>query len=185
MVVFKNAPIDLARLIVETAALSDWSLCTARALSCVSREVQLWSDQFLFQNIVIQEEGAAPGAMLRFIDDFISEDPSPRIGRARAYIKTFSTKQEEDYDGRIPKFISLCSALESLCIWSLEHDSSYFSTNIPSLRKMSLASFDYPLSFKMPLFQAVTHLELAGVMTAGWPLIWNADLSSMPSLTHL
>ncbi|KAH8804178.1 hypothetical protein DL96DRAFT_1631411 [Flagelloscypha sp. PMI_526] len=165
---FQNVPIDVARLIIEIAALSDSSLCTARALSCVSSAVQLWSDPFLFQNIVIRHEGAVPDAMF-----------------PRAYVKTFSTKQETDQEDTIPRFISLCSALQSLCLWSLEPDPSYFSTSVPSPRKMSLSFFDDSLTFRMPLFQSVTHLELASFTPDERQIMWDADISSLPYLTHL
>ncbi|KAH8804182.1 hypothetical protein DL96DRAFT_636027 [Flagelloscypha sp. PMI_526] len=178
---FQDVPVDIARLIFESAAVSDRS--TACALSCVSREVQFWSDPFLFRNVVIQDEGTVREAMLEFIDNFISEDPPSRILRARDYVQRFSTKQDNDQENRIPKFIGLCTALESLCLWTLDLTAPFLPINIPSLRKISFSSFDKgPQTFNVPLFHSVTHLEIDSADPIS---IWKAELSSMSSLTHL
>ncbi|KAH8804205.1 hypothetical protein DL96DRAFT_636356 [Flagelloscypha sp. PMI_526] len=77
---FSNIPIEVARLIIENAASNQ---SAATALSCVSREIQLWSDPLLFRNIVIESTNWTTDSMARFVQSYISDDPSPRIRRAR------------------------------------------------------------------------------------------------------
>ncbi|KAH8804206.1 hypothetical protein DL96DRAFT_1631468 [Flagelloscypha sp. PMI_526] len=181
MASFPDVPIDIARIIFESAALSDRS--TARVLSCVSQGVQFWSDPLLFRNIVIEDEGTISRTMVDFMDYFISENPSSRIRQARDYVRGFSTKQSSDEDDRVLHFVSRCTALESLCLWSMDLNPSLTSITIPSLRRLSFSwanrSF---ISLNAPLCRPVTHLELD---SADGSTIGDIGLSSLGSLTHL
>ncbi|KAH8804179.1 hypothetical protein DL96DRAFT_636006 [Flagelloscypha sp. PMI_526] len=175
-----DVPLDIARLIVENAAVSDRS--TACALSRVSREVQFWSDPFLFRIIVIQGEGTVSKAMGDFINNFISENPTQRILRAQSYVKMFSSRQKSDEENRIPRFIARCTTLEALCLWTLGLNSSFMSINIPSLRRISFSCFrKWPQTFRVPLFRSATHLEIDSADGAG---MWDAGLPSISTLTH-
>ncbi|KAH8804183.1 hypothetical protein DL96DRAFT_1631424 [Flagelloscypha sp. PMI_526] len=180
---FSDIPIDVARLVFEIAATSDQQ--TACALSYVSQQVQSWSDPFLFRHIVIIALVSLDEAMLRFIDSFISKDPSPRIRRARGYVKTISSKQYDDGYSRIPNFVRRYSSLESLRLRSLTSTHLLFKLIVPSLRKLSFPYHDTDIMTRnMPLFYAITHLEVDAYETF---TIWDADfdISAMPSLTHL
>ncbi|KAH8804180.1 hypothetical protein DL96DRAFT_1631416 [Flagelloscypha sp. PMI_526] len=124
-------------------------------------------------------------SMDRFIESFTSDSPTPRIRRARGYVRSFSTKRYDDDNFQVPNFVRHCSALESLCLWSLEPPHSLFTLNVPSLRRLS---FPYPnpgvLPCNMSFLSAVTHLELDAVNGL---TIWDVGTGvfAMPSLTHL
>ncbi|KAH8804108.1 hypothetical protein DL96DRAFT_1631891 [Flagelloscypha sp. PMI_526] len=183
---FANIPVEVARLIIENATSNQ---STATALSCVSREIQLWSDSVLFRNIVIESTNWTTDSIARFVRSYISDNPSPRIYRARSFVKTFAVKQSKDNgDDQILRFVSLSSAIHTFCLWTINLTPPFFTLDIPSLRRISFPCFNgIPKTFKDPLFHSITHLELGGLDHSydEGLTFWNKGMSSMPSLTHL
>ncbi|KAH8826086.1 hypothetical protein DL96DRAFT_1607140 [Flagelloscypha sp. PMI_526] len=177
-----SLPVDIARLIVEMASRS---LYTACSLSLVSKEVQTWSDPFLFCTVVISVTDIVSKEMELFMDSFTAPTPTQRLLRARGYVQIVATQQLTDPNKRIPRFLGCCSNLFSFCNWTQVLSSSFFDLHIMSLKWLSLNGWVEPLSFKSPVFQSITHLDLTGLNFSEWPDIWNANLGFIPSLTHL
>ncbi|KAH8824195.1 hypothetical protein DL96DRAFT_1613351 [Flagelloscypha sp. PMI_526] len=185
-----SLPLDLAKLIIEFAASDDWSLRTSISLSLVSKEVQTWSDVYFFRDIVIEED-AIPLKTKTFMTEFSQENPPLRLHTARSHVRTFSTKQSdkedtEDEEEVVFRFLALCSNLHSIALWHMSVPSGLLDLSIPSLRRLSFGAGKHDqVSFSMPLFNSITHLEIAGYNSSEWPALWSAGLRSIPSLTHL
>ncbi|KAH8824209.1 hypothetical protein DL96DRAFT_1613387 [Flagelloscypha sp. PMI_526] len=179
-----SLPLDLARLVIEFTASADWSLQTVTALSLVSKEVQSWSDRYLFRDIVVGDDGLPRTE--EFMRDFAQDNAPIRFQTARSYVRTFST-QATDGDERLAlKFLLCCTNIHSIAFWHMTIPSPLRDRSIPSLERLSFSpGDDARLSFSAPLFRTITHLEIAGYDSSDWPVLWSAGLSSMPSLTHL
>ncbi|KAH8834441.1 hypothetical protein DL96DRAFT_1810711 [Flagelloscypha sp. PMI_526] len=178
-----SLPVDIARIIVEIAADSHSVACS---LSLVSHQVHFWADPTLFRNIKISSNNVGI-KMKAFISRFISPNPTARLLRAREYIQIFSTKQIDDEAEEIPRFLACCTRLFSVCIWSVEMRPSFFDLSIPTLKRLSFSRFvsTMDLSFQLPIFRSVTHLDLTPIPFDRWNELWDANLSFIPNLTHL
>jgi hypothetical protein len=144
------------------------------------------ADPTLFRNIKISSNNVGI-KMKAFISRFISPNPTARLLRAREYIQIFSTKQIDDDAEEIPRFLACCTRLFSVCIWSVEMRPSFFDLSIPTLKRLSFSRFvsTMDLSFQLPIFRSVTHLDLTPIPFDRWNELWDANLSFIPNLTHL
>ncbi|KAH8826087.1 hypothetical protein DL96DRAFT_1607142 [Flagelloscypha sp. PMI_526] len=177
-----SIPVEIARLIVQFAS---HSLSTSCSLSLVSRQVQTWSDPFLFCTMIISKTQEVSQKMRTFIDSFVSSVPSDRLCRARRYVQIVATLQFNDPDETLYRFLGCCSHLFSVCVWCHVVPSSFSALHIPTLRWLSLSGWEIPLSFASPVFQSISHLDLTGVFFSDWSDIWEANLAFIPNLSHL
>ncbi|KAH8826089.1 hypothetical protein DL96DRAFT_1816531 [Flagelloscypha sp. PMI_526] len=183
---FPNIPKDIAREIIELAALptTDLSLRNATRLSLVSHEVQKWADKFLYRHIVFPYIRLSARAAF-FVETFVSDNPSLRMIRARSLVYTFSSRQSEDSLNHVGRFIALCSHLFSLALVSMRPTPLILNLTIPSLRRMTFNSFHPVDSFQSPLFRPLTHLDLCASEIAQWEQLRTAGLTQMEYLSHL
>ncbi|KAH8828962.1 hypothetical protein DL96DRAFT_1814259 [Flagelloscypha sp. PMI_526] len=166
-----DLPIDILRLLFQFSASS--SVHCALALSLVSKEVQRWTDPYLFE--IVHKTGPnfswAPKTSL--LDQMLESEASPRIVFARNYVRTLAWDQyvfsELDVEDVLETFLNLTE----LCIWGnvfpyQVEDSPSKSFEItkgyPSLRKLSSCIRDRwmvpPSAFNSPFWMTITHLQL-------------------------
>ncbi|KAH8818788.1 hypothetical protein DL96DRAFT_1621944 [Flagelloscypha sp. PMI_526] len=176
---FSVIPPELLMLIVSFAAAS----CprTATKLSLVSRQVQSWSDPHIFRNIVIEDDCGAPEQLEEDYELVVAEDASPRLLRARTYVRTFSSRQSDTTESQFCKFFSLCPNLFSIAFWEAPLPLDMASLSFPTLRRMAFQETK-GLSLESLLFKTVTHLDLVGWTFSRLP---DLGVKRMTSLTHL
>ncbi|KAH8806975.1 hypothetical protein DL96DRAFT_586432 [Flagelloscypha sp. PMI_526] len=183
--VHPSLPLDILQEIIELAAESDWSLEIASALSLVSKGVQFWSDKYLFQNIVIYED-SVPKAMSAFLVDFVQDDRSPRYELARFHVRRFATNGVENTNETF-NFIYHCPHLVSIALWNIPISDTLLNVSLPYLRHLTFSSYKKKSaqSFKAPLFDHITHLDLFGFYVTEWQTLFSNGLSVMPILQYL
>ncbi|KAH8826081.1 hypothetical protein DL96DRAFT_1681289 [Flagelloscypha sp. PMI_526] len=186
--IFQDIPKDLVQDIFELAASSDNSRRSAIHFSLVSREVQSWTDKFLFRNIVVPLN-RSNAKQVAFLDAFISNNRPPRFERARKYIRSFFFQDSDDSHGRIERFVMLCPKLHSIALWARSPKPALLDAKISSLRMMTLyddGSLVDSLSFlRCPIFLSLTHLDLGSWHFGQWHRIRDAGIRELISLTHL
>ncbi|KAH8798453.1 hypothetical protein DL96DRAFT_1824693 [Flagelloscypha sp. PMI_526] len=120
------------------------------------------------------------------MESFASDNPPPRLKRARHYVQRVAMKQSFDNNGLLRKFISVCPQLRSLALWSLPAHAELCLLSLLHLQKLTFGkTFDKDISFSSSLFHFITHLELVSYPTSGWEFLWAKGLANMSGLTHL
>ncbi|KAH8818787.1 hypothetical protein DL96DRAFT_1621942 [Flagelloscypha sp. PMI_526] len=173
--ILDELPAELAMLIVNFAAAS----CPAAAanLSLVSRQV----GPHIFQNIVVRDNIRVLEESGGRFDLVIAEVASPRLLRARTYVRTFSTQQFGNMDKGTYTFITLCPNIFSIALWGAPLPLGLTSLSISTLRRMAFQETK-GLSLQSPLFKTVTHLDLVDWNFSRLPTL---GVQGMASLTHL
>ncbi|KAH8798397.1 hypothetical protein DL96DRAFT_1720519 [Flagelloscypha sp. PMI_526] len=145
------------RLCTEFSASSN--LESARTLSLVSQEVQLWTDPFLFR-CICQHEFSTPYQLL---DQMCSHYASPRLVRARSYVRAIGWKSPM-MERNLPQYLATLPNISQLCMWV---QTNYFTggqTVYSSLRRL-FSSASQTNSFNLPFWSTITHLHLYTVRT--------------------
>ncbi|KAH8824276.1 hypothetical protein DL96DRAFT_1613567 [Flagelloscypha sp. PMI_526] len=127
-----------------------------------------------------------PSKTKEFMCSLIEGSATARVQMAKMHLRTFTTKQDEDDDGLIAKFLPLCPNLFSIAFWQSTIPPPLRDLSIPSLRRVLLyTDGENNFSFSAPIFRSVTHLDVGGFDSDEWPILRSAGLRCMPSLTHL
>ncbi|KAH8828898.1 hypothetical protein DL96DRAFT_1595904 [Flagelloscypha sp. PMI_526] len=195
-----NLPHDILRLLFEYSAST--STGSAKMLSLVSKEVQGWTDPYLFKTIQELGDTYSGISATSVLGRMLMTDASPRIVLARNYVRALAWRKF------IPNLSYIRQALESfpnltqLCLWGSLFPShargsndrlfSFAVTqNYPSLRRVATC-IESPSnissnSFGSPFWMNITHLQVkysrtisSSVSALELPLFTN-----MSSLTHL
>ncbi|KAH8823355.1 hypothetical protein DL96DRAFT_1617339 [Flagelloscypha sp. PMI_526] len=189
-------PFDIVQLLVEFAASS--SNRTARVLSLVSHECQLWSDVHLF-GFLVGRGSDLETIMVDLLDKMCYDDASPRLARARQHVRSLSWSQQPSGTAlcSLQRYIIYFPNLIQLCLWenyipelsNVEFKFDFEMTH-PTLTRVFTCSFSLSTlparKFDYPFWKTITHLQLA----PDYPLYKNDSpfaqplLVSMTRLTH-
>ncbi|KAH8798426.1 hypothetical protein DL96DRAFT_886473 [Flagelloscypha sp. PMI_526] len=187
--------VDVLRLLLEFAGSSSRS--SALALSLVSHEVQSWMDPHLFKCIIQTEKTSAfhDGALCKesqLLRNMAHTNASPRLVRARAYIRAIGWKIWGNFYPIIEECLPLFPNVEQVCFWNLifpTRGDIDFTRIYPSLRRICTCVDERLPSrtFSEPFWSTVSHLHLRCVLqlSADDSPFREPIFEGMPSLTHL
>ncbi|KAH8809603.1 hypothetical protein DL96DRAFT_1717123 [Flagelloscypha sp. PMI_526] len=168
---FPDLPLDIVGLIATTALKS--GALSGRALSHVSRSIQILVDPLLFRNMKFNS--------YQLPKSYITSQ-SERLTRIRPFVWSFEFDNVIALDD-FQEIVSLHPNIKFLLFHSIM-PSVFKSVPIPSLTHLS-ADFHFPFGAwhrrDGPLFANLTHLDLRMIMYSSIPNI-ASDLSQIPSL---
>ncbi|KAH8828896.1 hypothetical protein DL96DRAFT_1708068 [Flagelloscypha sp. PMI_526] len=191
-------PLDILRLLLEYSA--SISFKSAQTLSLVSKEVQQWTDPYLFQTV----QGARDNhsSMPYLLDRMCMTDASPRFVLARNYVRAIAWKGALSKRSSVKHALDCFPNLTQLCLWGnlfpfrSWHDkyvveSLEITQNYPSLRRVATGIYTQlglpPDAFGSPFWMTITHLQVnySDAISLDASAFQLPLFTTMSSLTHL
>ncbi|KAH8828965.1 hypothetical protein DL96DRAFT_1021009 [Flagelloscypha sp. PMI_526] len=200
MEVSHHLPLDILRLLLEFSAATN--LESARVLSLVSKDVQLWADPYVFQVVRGPRKNNSDESSSTLLARMCRSDASPRLVLARNYVHTAAWKENVKQKFYIKQALEHFPNMTQFCLWGNifpfrpEHDTSNtrpfeITQGYPSVRRVATCilyqSTVPPNAFGSPFWMTITHLQVnyyAAVSSVGSPF-YLPLFATMTSLTHL
>ncbi|KAH8828928.1 hypothetical protein DL96DRAFT_1595990 [Flagelloscypha sp. PMI_526] len=164
-----NLPLDVLRLLFEFSASANFE--SAKTLSLISKEVQLWTDPHLFQ--IVQGFGISHTKRLKISlgDRMCMSNTSPRLILARRYVRAVAWEKHPPDKIGIEMALEIFPNLVQLCIRSclpygpesMPHG-FVITHSYPTLRRMTTSLLGHspfpPNIFESPFWTTLTHLQI-------------------------
>ncbi|KAH8828921.1 hypothetical protein DL96DRAFT_1595974, partial [Flagelloscypha sp. PMI_526] len=148
---------------------------SAQALSLVSKEVQRWTDPYLFQ--IVKCRFYSGEYSISLLDRVCMPDAPPRLVLARNYVRAIAWRSRVDKRSYIELALGKFPNLAQLCLWTnffparadyqggLSPSGSFLiDQKYPSLRRvatcMDTLLFLPPNAFRSPFWMSITHLHI-------------------------
>ncbi|KAH8828966.1 hypothetical protein DL96DRAFT_1596115 [Flagelloscypha sp. PMI_526] len=190
-------PLDILRLLFEFSASTGHE--SARALSLVSKEVQCWTDPYLFRTLHGNNLYYSETSRTSLFDQICTPDASPRFVLARKYIRAVAWK-DYVHKSKVTQALDYFPYMSQLCLWGnifpfqprdSEDQSFQITQGYPFLRRVSACMYELGTlpsnSFDTPFWMTITHLQLrlGGLISSPQSAFQLPLFVNMRSLTHL
>ncbi|KAH8828893.1 hypothetical protein DL96DRAFT_1595886 [Flagelloscypha sp. PMI_526] len=198
MEVSRSLPLDILRLLFEFSASTSFN--SALALSLVSKEVQRWTDPYLFETVQKTGENYSGIPETSLLGQLFMSNASPRIVVARSYVRTLAWDKFVPQDSYVKKALDIFPNLVQLCLWGnifpyqpQDSFSRHFeiTQTHTSLRRIATCLHNRskapPNGFGSPFWMNITHLQIRylDAVSSSESAFQVPLFTSMSSLTHL
>ncbi|KAF9030081.1 hypothetical protein BDZ89DRAFT_1159476 [Hymenopellis radicata] len=180
---FPDLPVDIARNILETAAIISWR--DASRLVLVSKAVRAWIDPILYHTILIYfADGCAT-----FANTIRSRNDPSFFAR---HVKRLCVHDDIYNAQDLRCLLDVLTGLHCLAWWCDTNNLlPYINTSLASTRYLSMMTeLDSPLTVETLLPRNITHLnvkfdELDVPFGNGLTAVWTSVFARCPFLTHV